>query len=391
MSDRPKIALCLEHPLAFAGGVSVLAQVLIGGLAGRYRITLVSTDTPESFCSLPLRDAIERHVPWDANVGVAENGRTLARALAESGIRVAHFHFSGNFGWQSRFPWRCPIPTLARLGVPIVTTVHMVVGLLHGYCGPQKPLWFKLGFLPWAWQAKVNVLRHVRREIAVSQQDYTRLRRWYWPVRNRFVQIYHSRIIASGGGAIAGPGRQRVVLSAGHIAARKGQDILAQAFARISSRHPDWKLVVAGPIVEENCRRNIERAAAQCAKTDQIEILGQREDVSEIMQRAAVYVQPSLHEGLPLALQEAMYHQCACLATRIPGNIELVDDQTNGLLVSPGNWEAMSVSLDRLLSDQNLRERLAANSRTDILKKEMTAAHMIEKHLMIYESVVRRG
>jgi glycosyltransferase involved in cell wall biosynthesis len=106
------------------------------------------------------------------------------------------------------------------------------------------------------------------------------------------------------------------------------------------------------------------------------------------MNQAAVFVQPSYYEGLPLALQEALYNGCACVATRIPGNIELIEHQFNGLLVPPGSPEELSGALDRLLGDKGLQDRLAANGQTSILKKEMTAAQMTRKHLELYAAVL---
>ena len=387
--NRKRIAFCLEYPIGQAGGVSVLVRSLITGLAKDYEIVLVSPDGEPALEADPLRPFIQTHLTFDATASSAQAARALAKRIAEAGPGLAHFHFGGNFAWNNRFPGRCPVPPLAKLRVPVVTTVHMTVGLLHGFCGPQKPLAFKLAYLPIAWLSKLSVLRHVQREIAVSQQDCERLRRWYWPLRGRFVRIYHSRINES---APTAPGSQRepFILAVGHIAHRKGQAVLAEAFARIAGRFPDWRLCLAGHIGEESCRKQIEDLARKCPRPEQICLLGQRDDAADLMRRASIFVQPSFHEGLPLALQEALYYQCACVATRIAGNTELVEDQRNGLLVPPGDVEEMSWALEKLIDDLAARERLAANGRKSILAKEMTAERMIAKHRQIYDGLFAR-
>ena len=383
---RKRVAFCLEYPIGQAGGVSVLVRSLITGLAKEYEVVLISPDSGPGFEADPLRPLIRNHVAFDPAECSRQAAHTLARRIAEAKVDLAHFHFGGNFAWNNRFPGRCPVPPLARLGVPVVTTVHMTVGLLQGYCSADKPLWLKLAYFPIAWLSKMSVLRHVRREIAVSQQDYERLRRWYWPVRGRFVRVYHSRISETAAPVAEQP-REPVVLAVGHIAQRKGQVVLAEAFARIAGGYPEWRLLLAGHIGEESCRKQIEELARKCPRPGQISILGQRDDAAELMRRASIYVQPSFHEGLPLALQEALYYQCACVATRIAGNTELVEHQRNGLLVPPGNVAEMSRALEQLIEDLPWRERLAANARKSISLKAMTAERMIARHQKIYHDL----
>ena len=381
-----KIALCIEYPIAQAGGVSVLVLTLIREFVTDFEIVLVSPDDDASLAEAKLGSIIQNHVRWSPTHISAESACALADQIARAGVALAHFHFGGNFGWNNRRPARCPIPALAKHGVPIVTTIHMAVGLLHGYCGPQRPLLIKLGLLPFAWLNKQRVLRHVRREITVSRWDYNRLRSWYWPMRNKFTCIYHSRI-QDPGELLSPTPREPVILGVGHIASRKGQVVLAEAFAKIAGRHPGWKLQFAGHVGDENCRQQVAQIAARIAP-GQIELLGQRDDTSALQRRATIYVQPSFHEGLPLSLQEALWQGCACVATSIPGNIELVEHGRNGLLVPPGNPDAMAETLSRLITDPALRGRLAACGRAGVLAKGMTAGQMIQHHRALYAGIL---
>lgn len=261
-----KLALCLEYPIGERGGVCVLVETLLQELVRHgHELVLVSSDTPDSLRASEAGRLAREHISWlPLHRPSMANAQKLARRLADSRLDLAHFHLGGNYGWGNRFPFHCPVVFLDRLGVPCLSTSHLVMNILDGYCGPQKPVWFKALMLPLAWWGKMQQLRHVRREIAVSRQDYQRLCRWYWPVRKRFVQVYHSRIA---GPPPAAPDHRRkpIILSVGHVAQRKGQPILAEAFARISRRHPEWRLFIAGPIVEPGCQREIEQAAAKCS------------------------------------------------------------------------------------------------------------------------------
>lgn len=380
-----RIAFCLEYPIGQAGGVSVLVLTLLREFATEEKCVLVSPDTPESLAGAGIGELVRQHFAWSPAKPTAETAAALAGSLAAAGIELAHFHFGGNFGWSNRQPARCPVLRLAQRCVPVVTTIHMAVGLLHGYCGPQKPLPVKLALLPFAWLNKLRVLRHVRREITVSRQDYERLRSWYWPMREKFCHIYHSRIRS----LEAPPAeREKIILAVGHLAQRKGQLVLAEAFLRVAAEHPDWKLMLAGHAAEPATFQQLQALAARAPRPGQIELPGQRDDAEALMRGAAIYVQPSFHEGLPLSLQEALHHGCACVATRIPGNVELVEHDRTGRLVPPGDAAALAATLKELMAGADLRARLAAAGCAEMLARGMNANAMIRQHRELYAAVL---
>ena len=219
-----------------------------------------------------------------------------------------------------------------------------MVNIFAGYCGPQKPAWFKLLLLPLAWIGKMQQLWHTRREIAVSQHDFRKLRRWYWPLRNRFTQIYHSRLSGKPPDPIGD--RKPIILNVGHIAWRKGQMVLAEAFARIAQRKPEWVLQLAGSYAEESSVSDIRQLIERHHLQDRILLLGERTDAFELMQAAAIYVQPSFWEALGLALQDAMFSGCACIGSRAGGIPELIRHEKNGLLFDPGNIDQLTNALE---------------------------------------------
>lgn len=81
------------------------------------------------------------------------------------------------------------------------------------------------------------------------------------------------------------------------------------------------------------------------------------------MRAATMFVLPSLEEGLPLALVEAMALGLPVISTRINGIPEAVTDDTDGLLVAPGDVSGLAAAIDRLYRDPDLRARLGAEAR----------------------------
>lgn len=382
MAEKKKIALCLEYPLALRGGVSVLVETLLAGLKDRYEVVLVSPDKPGDLVGRP----VSSHIAWEPKAVSPGTSRALARELKERGVALAHFHIGGNYGWGNRFPNRSPIVHTARLGIPVCSSVHLVVSPLDGYCGPQKPLWFKLAMLPIAYAGKLQQLAHVRREIAVSRHDAEKLQRWYRPLGGRIIQMYHSRLQKSARPEAETP-REPLVLNVGHVAWRKGQIVLAEAFAQVAARHPEWKLMLAGGVAEEAAAEKIRAIAKAHGLEERILMPGERSDALQLMKRAGIYVQPSYFEALGLALQEALFVGCPAIGTRAGGIPELVEHERTGLLVEPGEVAQMAQALETMMSNAGLRERYGKQGAASIIQKGMTAEQMVANHVSLYESL----
>jgi glycosyltransferase involved in cell wall biosynthesis len=384
-----RIAQCLEYPIGLRGGVSVLVETIIKELAARkHDIILVSADTTETLRKSSIFNLLQDHIPWNQTKPSISDGRRFGRQLSAARIDLAHFHLGANFTWGNRFPFHSPIYHSSRFGIPCVSTVHSVMTPLAGLCGDQKPLWFKLALFPIGWWGKMQQLGAVDCEIAVSQHDVGKLRAWYAPLKNRLVYIYHSRLPErQPAGQLK---REQVILNVGHLAARKGQTFLAEAFAAIAPRYPEWKLYLAGPPNTDGTVERIHEIAAQHHLENRILLLGPREDAMELMFRAGIYVQASIFEALGLALQEAMFAGCASIGTRTGGIPELIEDNKTGLLVEPANVFELSEAIAKLISHPEQREYLGQAAADSIRNRGMTMEAMMKNHLKVYEKVLRR-
>lgn len=386
-----KIALCLEYPIALRGGVSVLVETLAAEFSRHgHEVVLVSADPPGSLQNSEISRWLKNHFHWNPDQPTRKQARKLAEQLAAAGVELAHFHLGGTFGFGNRIPFRCPVYYLQQHGITCVTSVHLVVHLLDGFCGPQKPLWLKLLLLPMAWLGKLHQLFHVRAEIAVSRHDYEKLRRWYAPLRRRFVQIYHSRLRAADFSSTE-TARQKIILNVGHLARRKGQAVLAEAFAAIAARHPDWRLELAGKDLDGITSARIQQLAVAHQLEDRLLLLGERADVLALMRRASIYVQPSFEEALGLALQEAMACGCAVIGSRSGGIPELIAEEKLGLLVEAGNVPQLAAALETLINDDARRENLGRAAVRSIRERGMTVEQMTRAHLDLYEASLRKS
>lgn len=382
-----RIALCLEYPIDQHGGTEVLVSEFIRGFSKHHEVILVSPDDAAAIAISPIAPFLTEHISFTPGFDDASNARRLAERIALAKPDVVHFHSGGVYGWGNRFPFHCPIYFLNRLKFSCFSTVHLVVSVMNGYCGPQKPLWFKLLMLPLSWWGKLQQLRHTKYEIAVSQHDFEKLRQWYWPFRRRFRQIYHSRLQEPPDGPR--PERSKTILNVGHIAQRKGQLVLAEAFARIAPKYPDWTLQFAGHGGHDGEMDRIRQLIGEHHLEKRILLLGPRADALDLMQRSAIYVQPSFWEALGLALQEAMFAGCACVGSRAGGIPELIQHEQNGLLVEPGNVDELARALETLITNPDRAAHLGRLAADSIRRRKMTSPQMIESYLELYETFRR--
>ena len=226
-----KLALCLEYPIGQHGGTEVLVRELIRGLGNQHEIVLVSPDTCQSLGQSNVAGSVKELVTWDPAAISRERSRWLAGRLAEAKVDLAHFHFGGNYAWGNRAFDVCPVIHVRRRKIPCLSTNHGAFAIMDGYCGPQKPLWFKLALFPPAWLSKQYVLANLLCEVTVSQHDYHAVRSWYPMMRGKFRWIYHSRLHAADLAPVPATRREKTILCAGTIGFRKGQPYLVEAFS----------------------------------------------------------------------------------------------------------------------------------------------------------------
>jgi glycosyltransferase involved in cell wall biosynthesis len=380
-----KLALCLEYPIGQHGGTEVLVRELIRGLAPRHQIVLVSPDTRESLARSGVAGLIAEHVGFQPEWKSKAAAEQLARRIAATKPDLAHFHFGGNYAWGNRAFDLCPVVPLRRLGVRCLSTNHGAFSILEGYVWHARALAVKLVlFLP-AWLSKLHVLRHLLTEIAVSQNDWRALRRWYFPLRGKFRWIYHSRL--AGDPTRVDPSmRKRVILCAGTIGPRKGQPLLIEAFGRIAAGFPDWTLVLAGREGDAEVRGEVRALIAREGIEARVRFLGPQtdEELTTLYRESAIFALPSRYEGLGLTLQEAQFHGCACVACAAGGVNDLVQDGENGLLTPVGDAGALAAALERLMRDEQLRARLGARAPESVLEKGMTAPQMVAAYERLY-------
>jgi glycosyltransferase involved in cell wall biosynthesis len=154
----------------------------------------------------------------------------------------------------------------------------------------------------------------------------------------------------------------------GKLVPRKGVDTLVEAMGILAERDVPAPLLVVAGIGE--LRESMEARAAELGISGRIRFLGKipHEDVPLAMAAGDVFVLPSLSEGLPTVVCEAMSCGRPVVATAVDGTPEIVRDGETGFLVPPRDPEALAGALARVLDDPALAARMSY--RADVIAAE---------------------
>ena len=127
--------------------------------------------------------------------------------------------------------------------------------------------------------------------------------------------------------------------------------------------------------------------ARELGLEDKIIFQAFRQDVPDVLHAADIFVLPSLWEGLPIGLLEAMAMRKAVIGTRVDGTREVLQDGDNGLMVEPGDVDGLAAAIVRLAADRELRESLRARA-FQTVRQRFDAVTMTREIESIYSKVL---
>ncbi len=173
-----------------------------------------------------------------------------------------------------------------------------------------------------------------------------------------------------------------IVLTCARLDRQKGHEVLLAAAAEV----PNAVFLVAGDGPE---RSELEQLAARLGVEGRVVFLGYRDDVPELLAACDVFALPTRYEGSSLALLEAMAAGRAIISSDVPGNDELIENGTSGVLVPPDDPQALAQALNGLIADPALRRSLAEHGRSRA--HEFRPEAMAQRVAQVYEELLGDG
>jgi len=175
----------------------------------------------------------------------------------------------------------------------------------------------------------------------------------------------------------------KIIFSAGTLHARKGFKYLFLAFQMLIKQNSDVVLCIAGEGPE---RKNLEKLIINLDLVNRIKLLGFKNNISELMQAADIFVLPSLKEAFGLVILEAFMAKLTVIATRAGGIPEIITDEQNGLLVKPQSKDQLYKALKKILSSDKLKHSLTSNA--SISLEKFSAIQMAKKTVEVYHQIL---
>jgi glycosyltransferase involved in cell wall biosynthesis len=179
------------------------------------------------------------------------------------------------------------------------------------------------------------------------------------------------------------PEKANIVGSIGRLAEQKGQKYLLQAAKIVINKIPNTYFIIVG----DGPLRNDLEALSRILEIDQhVFFLGSRSDVINLLKCFDIFVLPSLWEGLPISLLESMASNVPVITTSIPGCMDIITNERNGILVDPRNPQALSEAIFQILHSPELRNKLSKNALDTV--KEYSIENIAKVYSDLYMSLI---
>lgn len=355
-----KIMQVIPH-LGLGGAESMCVNLSEALTEQGHQVVVVSLYTQETYLSDRLLQKKVKVVFLDKNVGpdFSLPGKLLSVLLQEK-PDVIHTHLLS-------LKYVCLAVRKMDRRIPVIHTVHSVAEQEAGRMDRLINRWFfRKGYaLP------VALSREIQKTVAAVYGLEPRS----VPVVFNGIRLANCKVKQDYG---ANP--KFTILHIGRFMDVKNHGVLLRAFQKLHQRFPQSRLQLIG---KGERKQEMEALASELSLQDAVSFLGEQTDVFSCLQEADLFVLPSLYEGMPMTILEAMGTGLPVIASAVGGIPDVIRDGEDGILIRPLQ-EELEEAMARLLCDQGLREKLGRNA----LKKsrQFSDISMANRYLDIYHA-----
>ena len=182
------------------------------------------------------------------------------------------------------------------------------------------------------------------------------------------------------------PPNKPIITCVANLRLPKGHEYLIRALHELNNEDIDFLALLVG---DGPLRGKLEELVRDVGLKEQVRFLGSRDrgDIPKILAITDIFVLPSLWEGLPTAIIEAMAAGCPVVATAVAGTPEVVMDRETGFLVNSRDREALAQKIAKLLKDPQLRETMG-EAGVKRIKEHFSLEKMVQNYEALYENLM---
>lgn len=169
----------------------------------------------------------------------------------------------------------------------------------------------------------------------------------------------------------------------GRLAPEKGHNILLRAASAVVKKFQNVKILIIG---DGTLNEELEKLSTDLDFNDEIFFTGIRSDIPQLLNIIDIFILPSLSEGLPMALLEAMASKKPIIASRVGKIPEILEDGVSGILVEPGSISELVNAMKSLISNEKKRITLAEKAYRDVRQK-FSSTKMASEYIQLYDRI----
>lgn len=371
--------LHLHSSSGFYGAESVVIN--LGKALDRvgYHPIIGSIEVDELTLSAFAREAIEKKLDIEILVSRAKFSPIaifkIAKLVREREIRVIHSHYNkatvlGYFA--SRIT-----------GIPLIETNHLF---------PPMPLSDKKLQL----YAKIGAffLRYAEKTVAVSNEIKGRLERRGVPgekisvIKNGIdVEECEAAYLSKRTATRRELGIKEgdlIIGGVGRLTEQKGFEYLLEAAKEVLKTRGNIIFVIVG---DGEKREELIRYTHELGIEKEFMFLGFRKDILSVLAAMDIFVMPSIHEGLPMAMLEAMAIKVPVIVTAVGEIPEVIVDGANGILIKPRDVEALASKIAYLIDNDAIRNQIKENA-FQVVKRNHSKEAMSRSYALVYDEII---
>lgn len=245
-------------------------------------------------------------------------------------------------------------------GTKVIYTAHG----FHFYNGAPKKNWILYFGIEKILARMTDIL------ITINNEDY-----------NRAIKYFHAKQIVRTNGVgidtdkifsykcdrqyirreIGASDNDTVLVSVGELNNNKNHIKVIEAISKCKNKKIHYVICGIG-----YARNKLLAASNECGVSDRLHLLGYRNDIIAILKSSDIFVFPSIREGLSVALMEAMAAGMPVIASKIRGNVDLIDENKGGFLCNRFDADCLSKAIDAMTSDGELRQQMGEYNKNKI-------------------------
>jgi len=362
-----------------SGGNTICKRILHAAKKAGNEVELLSPDRGAMTDGLEKEGVTLHFVPLTRSFRL-DQAVKLARILRKNKIDLVHTHTCLNSEILARI-------ACCLVKIPIICHQHDPADV------------FNANSIIAGYQRRLDKMtsRYVYKFIAVADSRRGAMINYRGYPRDKVKLIYNGIKVESFGGAdCRASERERLNLAVndkaigliGRLETAKGQETLLRSAPAVARLHPDTKFFIIGddhvngkPSLAR-CKELISRLKLE----NTCFLLGFRPNVRELIQAMDIIVLPSLWEAHSLVILEALAAKKPVIASKVGGTPEIITNETEGILVPPGDPESLTREICRVIEDPDLVQKITANGYEKV-KEEFSEKRMLNKVFALYEEV----